>query len=408
MAHFIGEPEGNMSSEASNGPLGHVSSEYPVNLLYLPTEMIMKIMEQMTPKDVSNFALANKRLFSIFKGSEVSMMIIILQNMPELEPMLYLYTATKMEMKPGYMLHPRTIVFNPECEGGKRVYLIRANVAFSEGRLICPEKITFNFDNILDLWKLTKVVDWWTEAYPSLRWRDHPEDRRCLRTGEEARLRKAIARWWLYACYFHGAFWRDIQAPKKWQEDKRLHHIRILSTQEICELEDLWGVMYDAISKDLCSSPERVRDGSWSGVELVPWGEDERRHSNIVNTYLKLDPQVLQFFLVHYPLRRKADMIKAVSGSQRDFTLDRETLSLSITTVLQERMMLKPHGINNVPRIGIIDEDRVSKEECEPWSNDASPTGKPPLTQQQINAFPFEPTKRVARGDDGTELSHPY
>ncbi|KAI5923818.1 hypothetical protein F4810DRAFT_701011 [Camillea tinctor] len=401
-------PEGDMSSEASKGSIEHDGSHDSVKLSFLPTEMIIKIMEQMTPKDVSNFVLANKRLFAIFKGNEVSMMVTILQNLPELEIMLYLYTATEMEMKPGYMLHPRTISFNPECEGGKRVYLIRANVAFREGKLICPEKITFNFDNILDLWKLTKVVDWWAEVYPSLRWRDHPEDRRCLRTGEEVRLRKAITRWWLYACYFHSVFWRDIQAPKKWQQDKRLHHIRILSTTEICELEDLWGVMYDTVSKDLCSSPERVRDGAWSGVELVPWGEDARRHNNIVNTYLKLDPHMLQFFLLRCPLRRKADMIKAVSGCQRDFTLDRETLSLSIATVLQERMMLKPHGVNIIPRIGIIDEDRASQEECEPWSNDAWTTGKPPLTQQQINAFPFEPTKRVARGDNGTEPSHPY
>ncbi|KAI1499436.1 hypothetical protein F5X99DRAFT_411069 [Biscogniauxia marginata] len=408
MASSVWKPAGNTPPATSTVLLEHDGLNTPSGLLSLPIELVLKTMEQMTPKDASNFALVSKRLFSIFKDNEVTTMVTILQNLPELEAMLFLYTANGMDMKPGRMLHPRTIVFNPYCEDGKKVYLIRANVAFSEGKLICPENIKFHFQNIIDLWNLVKVVDWWVDIYPSLCWREHPEDRRCLRPNEEARLRKAIARWWLYAYYFHGVHWRSFQAPKKWQDDQRLHHLRILPTCEICELEDLWGVVYDTISKDLCSSPERVRDGNWSGVELVPWGGDDGRHSTIVNTYLKLDPELLQYFLLRYPRRRKTDIIRAVSNSVRDFTLDRETLSLSITTVLQERMMLKPNGICDIPRIGIIDEDRVNEKECELWSNDASPTGKPPLTQQQINAFPIEPTKRVARGDDGIDAAHPY
>ncbi|CAJ2510708.1 Uu.00g063330.m01.CDS01 [Anthostomella pinea] len=383
---------GDMNLAADLSSPGHYDG--PATLATLPTELVLKAMESMTPKDLSNFAVANKRLFVL--------------RLPELETMLFFYTANDLDFLPRRMLHARTIVFNPERENGSKINFLHTSVAFNDGKLICPERFEFGMADILALWKLVKVIDWWVDIYPSLRWRDHPEDRRCLRASEEARLRKAVARWWLFSHYFHGIHWRDCNAPKKWQDDHRLHHLRILPTHEICELEDLWGVMYDTTSKDLCSSPERVRDGNWSGVELVPWGLDEGRHSDIVNTYLKLDPEQLQYFLRLYHRRKKTDIIRAVSSSVRKFTLDRETLSLSISTVLQERMMLKPHGIYDIPRIGIIDDDRVSDKECELWTGDASSNGKAPLTQQQISAFPAEVTKRMAYGDDGSETTRPF
>lgn len=69
-------------------------------------------------------------------------------------------------------------------------------------------------------------------------------------------------------------------------------------------------------------------------------------------------------------------------------------------------MMLKPKGVTNVPRSGIVDEDRDVIQIDDIWGNDASPNGRPPLTQEQINAYPREYDKRLPYGDDGSD--EPY
>ncbi|KAI0483988.1 hypothetical protein GGR56DRAFT_3102 [Xylariaceae sp. FL0804] len=371
------------------------------------TELVILIMEQMTPQSLTNFVLARKSLLGIFQGLQGPIMANVLKRLPEFDIMLHYFTASEQELQPGRMLHPRTVIFNPERVESIKIVLHKAHVKFIDGKLICPKKIELLQRDIDLLWNTVKCVDWWVEFYPQLRWREDPIQRRCVRGSEEARLRKAIARWWLFAFYFHGNFFRDFSLPKKWQDDPRLHHIRVMSTTEICELEDLLSVIYEAMSKDICSSLGRIREGRQSRVDLVPWGQDEGRHSNIVNTYMKLDPEQLQYFIRLFSGRKKTDIIRAISTSMQKFSSDREVLSSSINTVLQERMMLAPLGVYQIPRLGIGNEDRATEQECRPWSGDAWMNGKPPLTQEQINAFPTEVTKRVPYGDDGSDQPAP-
>ncbi len=105
------------------------------------------------------------------------------------------------------------------------------------------------------------------------------------------------------------------------------------------------------------------------------------------------------------------DIIKAIRSSTNDFNLDRESLSYSITTVLEERVMAMPKEITGVPPSGILDEDRVidgsgddsddDGESGDVWSKDGSLNGKHPLTDQQVGAFPAENERRLPHGDDG-------
>ncbi|RYO86512.1 hypothetical protein DL762_004704 [Monosporascus cannonballus] len=403
MASFALNPE----SHYSVMPMTNSNTPGRGILESLPVELILEIMKTMSPRDLSRLALLSKKLYAIFKENQATVMSSILLARPEFETMLYLYTADDRDFVPGQMLHSRIIDFDAGNESGAIINFLSANATRGDGDTVSPEKKKLNTWDLIELWKWTKVIDWWVELYPTLRWRDHPEDRRCLRSHEEARLRKAVARWWLYAWYFHGVHYRDLYLPHKWRNDKRLHHIRVMSTREICELEDLWGLMFETVSRDLCSSPERVRVGKRAyAVELVPWGSEDGRHNNIVNTYLKLDPEQLKYFLELYHRRKRMDVINAVRSSTREFNLDRETLSISITTVLEERMMLTPKDVTNIPRSGIVDEDREDDKQGDFWSVDASPNGQPPLTQAQINAFPLEYDKRLPYGDDGSD--EPY
>lgn len=229
----------------------------------VPVELLLEIMEVMGPGDIINFGLVNKRLYQLFKEKRTYILLKIIRSRPELDILLHLYTANQNDFHPDRMLHPLTVTFNvnPEDAPEDKVFLTRSFVGWRNGKIVCPEKIRLTIHDLLEVAQLIKVVDWWVDVYPRLRWRDNPEDRRCLRSDEEARLRKAISRWWLYSHYFHGSYWRNTHAPKKFDKDVRLHHIRILTTEEIHELDDLLGTIYETISKDLCSSPGTLYGG---------------------------------------------------------------------------------------------------------------------------------------------------
>ncbi|KAI1112936.1 hypothetical protein F5Y14DRAFT_442212 [Nemania sp. NC0429] len=376
----------------------------------VPTEIILEIMEIMGPADLTSFRLVNKRFHQIFTENRAQILLKILRSRPELELLLHLYTANRNDFLPDRMLHPLTVTFtfSPDDASEDKVFLMRSPVAWKNGKIVCPEKIKLNVYDLMGVAELVKVVDWWVEVYPRLRWRDHPEDRRCLKSDEESRLRKAITRWWLYSHYFHGNYWRNCNAPRKFDYDYRLHHVRILTTQEIHELDDLLGTVYETISKDLCSSPGKVHRGTSSVVELIPWGKSGQRHPAIVNTYMKLDPDLLKYFLEHCYRYSKEYLITAISNSTRDFVFDRETLSMSIQTVLEEKSMLDPARAKVLPSMGIITEDRASSDECEAWNDDAWPTGYPPITKEQLAEMPSEHTNRVPRGDDGADRCDGY
>ncbi|KAI1428389.1 hypothetical protein F5Y12DRAFT_782571 [Xylaria sp. FL1777] len=376
----------------------------------IPVEVILEIMEVTGPGDLINFGSVNKRFHQIFTDKRAQILLKILRNRPELELLLHLYMANQNDFAPHRMLHPLTVSFSFNSNDSPRdkIFLMRSPVDWKDGKIVCPEKINMSVNDLLGVAQLVKVVDWWVEIYPRLRWRDHPEDRRCLKSEEESRLRKAIARWWLYSHYFHGNYWRNTHAPKKFDKDVRLHHMRILTTQEIYELDDLMGTMYETISKDLCSSPGKVHRGTGSVVELIPWGKNGDRHPAIVSTYMKLEPDLLKYFLEHCYRYTKEYLIMAITNSTSDLLFDRETLSMSIATVLEERSILDPDRPKTFPPMGIITEDRVNADECEAWNHDAWPTGFPPITREQLAEQPLELTSRVPRGDDGADRGCGY
>lgn len=115
---------------------------------------------------------------------------------------------------------------------------------------------------------------------------------------------------------------------------------------------------------------------------------------------------MLKGFLGQFYHSKKMDIVYAARTQKRDFNLDSESMSFAMTTVLEERMMLKPQGITNVPRSGIIDDDRDEEVDANVWDKDDAPNGKPPLDPQRISAFPWENQKRLPYGDDGSE--EPY
>ena len=141
-------------------------------------------------------------------------------------------------------------------------------------------------------------------------------------------------------------------------------------------------------------------------VELVGWGSENGSHNTIVNTYLKFDPEQLKYFFDFYYCRKRQDVANCARMSTDEFNLDTESLSSAITTVLEERVMLTSRNITDVPRSGIVDEDREdgggSDDDDDPWSKDACPDGKTPLPPAQAGGFPALRDRRLPYGDDGS------
>jgi hypothetical protein len=137
----------------------------------------------------------------------------------------------------------------------------------------------------------------------------------------------------------------------------------------------------------------------------VPWGWEDWRSKDIVNTYLKLDPAQLGHLIEHANRLGKTGIIRTASQSQPDFPADQETLSWCIDIVLQERVLLKTNGVADVPPSGIVDEDSFFDDKGM-FSADSWPTGKPPLTKQEIMSYPVYPPKHTAYGDDGRDLDY--
>ncbi|KAH7021130.1 uncharacterized protein B0I36DRAFT_435024 [Microdochium trichocladiopsis] len=401
----------NATDDAANSDDGDDEAESmpaaagPSLLEILPTEIVLRAMGFMSAQDLTNLVLLNKRLYEIFKKNQAMVMTEVLMGRAELSVLLSAFCADISDLADGTMARPRAFKFFTGLETGKIINLHVPPQQDGQPQTGSSETVMLTAQDVDQLWNWTKVVDWWVERFPSMRWRDVTEDSRCLRPSEEGRLRMAVARWWLYSTFFHGSFWRDRSVPLKWRWDRRLLLIRQMDTCEVRELEGLMGLVWEAISRDLCSSPAKVFNNGSYDYEMVPWGEDEGRHSNIVNTYSKLDPLQLKYFLVDLVGRKKRDIITIATELKNEFTMDRETLSISLKVVLQERLMLRPPSTMDIPEFGIIDDDRPTEDKAVFWRGDCSPNGGPPMPQFSIDAFPRETPRDVWCGDDGSESS---
>ncbi|KAK8087210.1 hypothetical protein PG994_002184 [Apiospora phragmitis] len=187
----------------------------------LPSEILLNVMKRMGVRDLTNFAMTNKRHCGIFQENQVTLMTNVLLGQPEFESILYVHTLGKIDFT-HVMLYPRNIYFNPNREDGKIIHFTRFPVSFHEGKLICPRKIEFELQDLSAIWNMVMAID----CGPVIPY-----------------------------------------MPKLWQTDDRLHHIRRLSTIEIRELDGLWAIIESTVRRDVCTDmgPE-MNPGSLKAV----------------------------------------------------------------------------------------------------------------------------------------------
>ncbi|KAI1323837.1 hypothetical protein F5Y16DRAFT_329886 [Xylariaceae sp. FL0255] len=392
----------------------------------VPIDVMITLISYMKIRDVVRFIQTCTAYHNLYLEHKPHILLAILRQLPEHDLLLFLHTARPKDMLPGRMLHPRTISFDfgvQQLESGytarKTTFLLKTPVAWEGKRLICPKKYWFRYGDLMGIMKNVDVIDWWVDHYPRFHWREKEtiKDRRLLTANEDARLRRAIARWWLYSFYFHDQSWRDRATPKRFDEDPRLHHIRVLTTSEIFELKDLWTKVYELVSNDVCSS--LFFDHRKQKSELCIWGLNRSKHRYVVRTYMKLNPsacllrltsepvilantvhQLLKWLLQNYYRYDKETIIELVEKRAYGFVYDVETLSMAIDTVLAEREVLSGH-VYPLPPMGIV--DRASDDVLEPYLDDAWKNGSAPVPDEvQYDAMYHTPTSAIPRGSNGS------
>ncbi|KAI0161600.1 hypothetical protein GGR57DRAFT_363111 [Xylariaceae sp. FL1272] len=423
----------------------------------MPLEIIINIMSHMRPRELFFFIKSSYRYKIIMEANKPSIFFDILQRCPEVKVLLNIFTAQKKEIYPGFMLYPRVIWFNltkanmeknrahalasskknnasgvkvdpdgvrdpvpavppsydpaPEQLAKDKIFLVRAPVGWVDNKIRCPIKFELSLASLEILFQLIDVIDWWVEHYPQLRWRDDAQERRCLWPEEEARLRKAIAHWWLYSVYFHGHFHRSTYVPKLYDDhDTRLNLLRTLSTEQLSELSDLWTTIYDCVSLDICASPDRVENKNANGgydIDLRLWGKNEAEHNAIVRTVMKLSPKQMKDLLENNYRNARRDILgvinKDLSIRGRGLAFDVESLSHSIGTVLEERIALlyKSDESSPLPYMPIVSVHRPNQPHRDIFRHDAWPDGKAPGAAEQRAALGIQLTERIRPGNDG-------
>ncbi|KAI1269676.1 hypothetical protein F5Y18DRAFT_106805 [Xylariaceae sp. FL1019] len=423
----------------------------------MPTEIVINIMSNMRPRELFFFIKTSRRYETIMEQNKPTIYFDILQRCPELKTLLNIFTAQQKEIVPGYMLYPRVIWFNltkanveknrvlahadlmksyprgveldplivrervsavappydpnPEQLAKDKIFLVRAPVAWVDKKLLCPIKFELSMASLETLFHLIDVIDWWVEHYPQLRWRDDAQERRCLWPEEEARLRKAIAHWWLYSIFFHGRFRRSTYVPKLYDDhDTRLNLLRTLSTEELSELSDLWNTIYDCVSLDICASPDRVENKNANGgydIDLQLWGKSEAEHCVMVRTVMKLSPKQMKDLLENNYRNARRNILRVInrdlSITGRGLAFDTESLTLSIGTVLDERidLLYKCDVSRPLPCMPIVSIDRSDQPDRDVFRQDAWPGGKAPGAAEKLALLGLQLTERIRPGNDG-------
>ncbi|KAI2617404.1 hypothetical protein GGR54DRAFT_206185 [Hypoxylon sp. NC1633] len=402
-------------------------------MLVVP-EIILMIMEVLSPSDVEAFARTSKKTHEVFTAHKYTVMINVLEIQPEFKSLLYMHTI------PGN--HPQDRIFTPlfvdfvpnkagpDHHGCVRKINIQNIAPIDPEKVGRPDRIRFDERDIKILWKCAKIIDWWVATFPRLRWRNDPLSRRSLRPTEVIRVRKAVGQWWLYAVLHHGFRfrYRSRFEPRMFHEDPRLHQIRLLTTSEIIELRELWDLVRETVRLELCVSPVIVCHCEYGlKIEFEPWSKSRVLQEMIVKTYTKVDPFQLGLLLRKYANWRGGNIdrmlsegrpkfersmirmvwggnrqfensiVRLVSGISFDLQRDCETLTLAIDCVKKERMahFIYNRGFNALfpsTHLGILDTVGGSQLTIAGWVDDAWPTGEVPLPQLALDMF-----KRLTR-----------
>jgi len=122
--------------------------------------------------------------------------------------------------------------------------------------------------------RVGKIAQSYEDLYPSYRWNSNYVNRRALTTEERYHLRRAIYRHWLYAKAFHNRAHPRSTRLLPAVVAERCQLLRVWTTEELVEIEDVRGMLEDIVATRICPSIGEVQRrlcGSSFAWERQPW-----------------------------------------------------------------------------------------------------------------------------------------
>lgn len=331
----------------------------------LSTEILQKIYECATVKDVIHLAQTSKKNYRAFLGRRMHILELAMYNsyspLPELARLVMANEPDKSRK-----------LLNTE---------LRCNATIN--RIIQTNGVPkMTMELIIKMVQYGNVADRWSEIYPRVFWRQNSSSRRFLRSHEQERLRGAIYRYWTYSTVFHDQTFvhYDPDLPRV-PDDPRLRLLRTYSTIQLIQLTEFLDKMQQVIQVDLYPSNAMVRSQYHNPVPpkalaSMGWG-DGQQHKCLVLDLMKYSPS--DFLHLYENTTTKPQRLDYLFAQGRNFMDAPATLRDSIAIVHRHRKT----GIEIYTCIfdeeidfGVIDHPDGPGRDGHPWAQDASATGE--------------------------------
>ena len=200
---------------------------------------------------------------------------------------------------------------------------------------MCPPKLLGTAGFLSRLIQICHAVQKWEAIFPALRF-SHQSGAasRILGVDENDRLRRALYTWWRFSNHFHGD---NLPSP-----NVRFSFLRMLSTAELYELDDLWRTVQAAVEEKISPSVERVRlilghDCLLEEAAKIGWGHGEE-NQRIARTIVKLNPSdMLHFLFRRHTYATKMSLVREIRLRHPSIEDNTEVLSWALQAVIAER-----------------------------------------------------------------------
>lgn len=333
-----------------------------MSITQLSTEILQKIYEYATVKDVIHLAQTSKKNYRSFLGRRIHILELAMHNsyspLPEL---LKLVMANEPDKSRKFLSTE-----------------LRRNATID--RIIQSQGVPkMTIELIIKMVQYGKVADRWSEIYPRVRWRHNSNNRRFLRPHEQDRLRGAIYRYWTYNTIFHDQLFihYDPDIPRT-RDDPRLRLLRSYSTIQLVQLTEFLDKMQQIIQVDLYPSNAMVRSQYLHPVPPkalanMGWGDGEQ-HKCLVLDLMKYCPS--DFLHLYENTTTKTERLDYLFVQGKDFLDAPATLRDSIAIVNLQRKTgigIETSIFDEEIEFGVIDHpDDLRLADCEGhmWAND--------------------------------------
>ena len=333
-----------------------------MSITQLSTEILQKIYEYATVKDVIHLAQTSKKNYRAFLGRRLNILELAMYNSYSPLPELVKLVVANEPDKTRKLLSTE----------------LRRNATIN--RIIEIQGVPkLSMELIIKMVRYGKIADRWSEIYPRVRWRHNSINRRFLRPHEQERLRGAIYRYWTYNAVFHDQLfiYYDPDLPRS-RDDPRLRLLRTYSTIELVQLTEYIDKMQQIIQVDLYPSNSMVHSQYLHPVPPkalanMGWGDGEA-HRCLVLDLMKYSPS--DFLHLYENTTSKTQRLEYFLMQGKDFMDAPATLRDSIAIVNLQRktgLEIDTNIFDEEIEFGVVDyPDDARPSDCEghAWAND--------------------------------------